>query len=430
MKTFDEVIPEITTILQSQGDTLKQIEKLIINRDLNGRIRLVVDEKIKKVPTLEKIVETIAQNMADALGPRVPDKEKILYESKIDTIINGVPCFSLEGFPNVIVADRLLTESDWTNIVPIKSDSHRIVFYSIKGGVGRSTALAVTAWALAEEGKKVMVLDMDLESPGLSSSLLSREKSTAYGIADWLIEDLVDNDEEVFPYMTALSDLSRNGEIYVVPAYGKYPGEYISKMGRAWMPKYLENNNSRELWQSRLNRLLNKLEKKYKPDVVLIDSRAGIDEISSACITGLGAECILLFSIDSDQTWDGYNILFHHWLRHDTVLKIRERLQIVGAMIPENVPDEYKDSLCEHAWNLFIDQIYDVIPADNVAAEVFSFNKDDTDAPHYPWPVHWNRGFASLPNLHQPLQQQAVRAQIMGIFGDFIDCIKEIINNG
>src|ERR1039458_3198532 len=44
-----------------------------------------------------------------------------------------------------------------------------ITFYSFKGGVGRSMALINTAGILAEQrGFRVLVLDLDLEAPGLS----------------------------------------------------------------------------------------------------------------------------------------------------------------------------------------------------------------------------------------------------------------------
>ncbi len=41
-----------------------------------------------------------------------------------------------------------------------------IAFYSYKGGVGRSLALANLAYLLAYKGRKVLILDMDLEAPG------------------------------------------------------------------------------------------------------------------------------------------------------------------------------------------------------------------------------------------------------------------------
>nr|VFJ60607.1 MAG: hypothetical protein BECKFW1821B_GA0114236_10583 [Candidatus Kentron sp. FW] len=58
----------------------------------------------------------------------------------------------------------------------------------------------------------------------------------------------------------------------------------------------------REPWSERLRRLLDALEERWRPDVVLIDSRAGIDEVASACLTDLSATMILLFAIDGDQT--------------------------------------------------------------------------------------------------------------------------------
>jgi len=426
MKTFDDIIPEINKVLQTQINEIKLLNKLVINRDLNGRIRFQVDANI---PNNHKIIiENIAQNIANVLDKRIPDTDRVFYEQDLDIIIKDVPQYHLEGFPNVLFVDRLLGETNWGNIQPERPDSKRIIFYSIKGGVGRSTALAVTAWALAEEGKKVLVLDMDLESPGISSSLLSTEKIPMYGIVDWLVEDLIDNGNTVLPNILSLSGLSRNGQILVIPSYGKNHSEYISKIGRVWMPKII--NNKRELWHNRLERLIQELESRHNPDVVLIDSRAGIDDISSACITNMGAKTILLFSIDSEQTWNGYNILFNHWRKTGVVENIRDRLQIIGSLIPESGQKEYIGDLCEHSWDLFTEQLYDKISPENTNDDFFSFDKDETDAPHYPQLVYWNRGFQSLLNFHQPTGQQVIREQSKNFYGGLIEFIKGLLNNG
>ena len=42
-----------------------------------------------------------------------------------------------------------------------------VTFYSFKGGAGRTMALANVAWILASNGFKVLVVDWDLDSPGL-----------------------------------------------------------------------------------------------------------------------------------------------------------------------------------------------------------------------------------------------------------------------
>ena len=40
-----------------------------------------------------------------------------------------------------------------------------VTFYSYKGGTGRTMALANIAWILAANGKRVLIVDWDLESP-------------------------------------------------------------------------------------------------------------------------------------------------------------------------------------------------------------------------------------------------------------------------
>lgn len=58
-----------------------------------------------------------------------------------------------------------------TDPAPWRSDQDRngkiVTFYSYKGGTGRTMALANVAWILAANGRRVLVADWDLESPGL-----------------------------------------------------------------------------------------------------------------------------------------------------------------------------------------------------------------------------------------------------------------------
>jgi MinD-like ATPase involved in chromosome partitioning or flagellar assembly len=52
-----------------------------------------------------------------------------------------------------------------------------ITFYSFKGGVGRSMALANVAVLLANWGYKVLAVDFDLEAPG-SENFFARSVET------------------------------------------------------------------------------------------------------------------------------------------------------------------------------------------------------------------------------------------------------------
>ncbi len=426
MTVFDETLPALAAIFQAEAD-LGLIDRTLINRDLNGRVRLIIDSKWETDEKGKSVLERVAQKLHERLGPHsFPPEQAILFEPDFHDFDLTFP---LEGYPRAEVVDRLATEGDWSSISPETEGVPRIVFYSIKGGVGRSTALAVVAWALAEQGRRVLVLDLDLESPGLSASLLPEDRRPAYGVTDWLVEDLVDNQDAVFPDMVATSELSRNGEILVVAAHGREPGEYLAKLGRVWMPKLLREGR-RESWSKRLSRLLEALERRWSPQVVLIDSRAGIDETASAALTDIGASTILLFAVEGSQTWSGYRILFQHWRRTGKARDIRERLQMVGAMVPETDAVEYLRGFRERSWDVFSEQLYDEVPAGMLPeGDVWSFDEADETAHHYPLEVRWNRGFAALQTLHGRLRGVR-KEEVAAVFGPLIGYVMDSADTG
>lgn len=445
MTTFDQILPISIEILAAHRDKIAQLEWLIINRDLNGRVRFIAPEQARGEEAQRAGIETIYQTLAARLAPHAYQADTgILYETNPEQARHGASSYALNGFNNVYMVDRLATEANWARISPETQGAPRIVFFSIKGGVGRSTALAATAWQLAQAGKRVLVLDLDLESPGLSSALLPSERQPKYGITDWLIEDLLDNGDAVFGSMVATSNLSHDGDIHVVPAHGVEHGEYIAKLGRVWMPK-VQADGSREIWSARLGRLLHALEARIQPDVVLIDSRSGIDEIASACITDMGANLILLFALEGEQTWNGYRMLFEQWQRAHVAEEIRERLRIVGAIVPELDRVTYLEGLRESAYGIFADTLYDEIaPADPAAigptaggdgkwrvddlVEGWNFDEADEGAPHYPWAVNWHRSFAGLRSLQGRLV--SIDAQeVQAVFGTLIGGVRDAIDS-
>ena len=444
--TFDLILPAVRNWLQTHSGSLNDFlsnedDWLLVNRDLNGRVRLILPERIKESER-RKLWDFLASNLMQRLGKHAyPQNTEILFETNREEALQGATSYLVDGFTNIWVVDRLATGANWARIAPETESVPRIVFFSIKGGVGRSTALAATAWSLAQEGRRVLVLDLDLESPGLSSALLPTERQPMYGITDWLIEDLVDNGDVVFESMVATSSLSHDGEIHVVPAHGADHGEYIAKLGRVWMPK-LRADGTREAWSSRLNRLLQDLEERIQPDVVLIDSRSGFDEIASACITELGANLILLFALEGEQTWNGYRMLFEQWLHAGVAQQIRERLQVVGAIVPEHDRVGYLTGLREHSYEAFVDTLYDEIAPIKIGEvgrrldgtwqvgglnEGWNFDEADEAAPHHPWGVNWHRSFAGLLSLRGRLA--TIDAQeVESVFGALINGVSNAVD--
>lgn len=409
MITFDQILPKLKEVFSSFESQVSDLGQILINRDLNGRVSLILSD-IHASKDLAEFKTAIYQ----AIVPHAA-KEVLLFEEDLAFIKTLTNCVQLEGFKQIFVIDRLVTEGSWLTISEESERAKRIVFFSIKGGVGRSTALAVTAWSLAEQGKKVLVLDLDLESPGLSSNLLPQDRRPSFGITDWLVEDLVDNGDLIFKDMVAISSLSRNGEIYVVPAHGRDSGEYVSKLGRVWMPKFIQGQ--RENWSTRLERLITALEEVYDFDVILIDSRAGIDEVASACVTDLKANLVLMFAIAGEQTWSGYGILFSYWLQSGVISKIRERLRIVSAMVPSERKKDYISDLIEEAQSLFTRFVYDEISPGEL--DGFNFDEEDQSAPHFPWMIEWHTGFNALTSIHNTLDEIDPKAVEL-VFGDLI----------
>jgi MinD-like ATPase involved in chromosome partitioning or flagellar assembly len=431
MKTFDQIVPEVRAAFDAKrGPELDALGDVLVNRDLNGRVRLIVDASLGDDEAAMATASAIAHDIHERLGDEraYPVSRAILLEVDIGRIKQDAPVFPLGEHKRVWMVDRLATEGSWSTITAEASGARRVVFYSIKGGVGRSTALAATAWRIGQMGKRVLVLDLDLESPGVSTTILPEDKRPRFGITDWLVEDLVGNDAMVFEAMVATSDLSHDGEILVVPAHGADPGEYVSKLGRVWMPK-MAANGDRESWSRRLQRLINALEERWRPDIILIDSRAGIDEVASSCVTDLGAHLVLLFALEGSQTWTGYHILFKHWLQAQVAKVVRERLQVVAALTPETDRVDYLEGLRDSAYNIFASSLYDDVPAGETAENAWHFEAADDSAPHAPWEVKWHRGFAALRSLHGRMSE-VDETEVENIFGPVVNGIVEMLGLG
>ena len=443
MTTFDAILPALAVILKSYQASIKPYLPLIVNRNVYGCIVLIIDacheDSLDLISDGSEIRQLTAE-ICEQLKPHVNEPERLwMFEDNLQMLIDDprTLTFPLEDnqrqpISGVYVIDRLVQEATWESIEDLSDTVPRVVYYSIKGGVGRSTALAASAWALAEAGKRVLVLDLDLESPGLSSSLLPTDRQPAFGITDWLVEDLLGNGDAVIKDLFALSPLSRNGEIIVVPAHGRDPGEYISKLGRVWMPSF-QADGSRQMWSVRLSRLLGELERCHQPDIVLIDSRAGIDEIASACVTDLGANIIYLFALDGLQTWTGYRLLFQHWLQHGVTQKIREQFQLVGALMPTwyDQPQQAQAELKEQSYNLFLESLYDEQPAAIKTFDdlyPFSFALEDSSGPHFPLFIPWNQSFAAIQSHHARLEGVDSRLVEL-VFGELIADLKELLES-
>jgi MinD-like ATPase involved in chromosome partitioning or flagellar assembly len=383
--------------------------RAIIIRDMFGVIRLMLDRPLENEPggseTSSKYgaeLAAIANELDLAIGAFSPGKERVILGTSpwmtFDNVKNDIGAFDAPGLDGkLVIVDRLVMSREWLTLPSLYSgqDVPRVVFFGIKGGVGRTTALAILANHLSRQGKKILVLDLDLESPGIGTVLLpdNTDSWPKAGIVDWFVEDAVNQaDVSLLKSMSAISPLSSNADIVVIPSMsGEALADYVPKLGRVYLdiPK---PDGGRELFGDRLCRMINTLQELHSPDIVLIDSRAGIHEISSVVLTRLGAEC-LLFGLDTPQTWHAYRALFLHFHRHNDLLKnVRESFKAVAALIPStDSPDAYVKRFRLNAYSAFV-EIYD--PSDAGEISAFSFDVHDDDAPHNPIPIYFQPTFS------------------------------------
>ena len=432
---FDKVERLLRELVQSEGSFPEDLGNLIAVRDLFGRVRFVLEKRPDN--DLREDLQKFAEKVQEKLGPRAyPPEQAFLYRSELASDVASELDTAREiaaGPPRLLFLDRQVTGLGWaTTPSQQPSKAHRIAFFSLKGGVGRSTSVAAAAWHLAKDGRNVLVLDLDLEAPGLSSSLLPADKMPEFGIVDWFVEDAVGQGEAVLEYMVGTSPLAQDleGQIWVAPSHGANPGDYLAKLGRCYLDLPQTNGDSHEPWEKRLVRLIEELEKRKEKEahVVLIDVRAGLTDLSSVPVTDLGAD-VLLFAFDTDQTWVGYALLFEHWRRTEAIRALRERLQVVAAMVPECDPSKYLEDFRERAWNLFSKHAYDEVPPESSEAngedDLFTYDLADESAPHVPVPIYWHRGLTSLRNLHT-LDDHLVSAS----YGKFLEVINRLVEAG
>lgn len=177
-----------------------------------------------------------------------------------------------------------------------------VTFYSYKGGVGRTMALANVAAMLAKEGRRVLLIDFDLEAPGLDAfEELGCAKGHS-GVVEYVAEYLASGKappidsfvRECIPASTHL-----RGKLWLMPS-GKKDQQYNRDRARInWTELYDRFDGERfiENWKA-------DIEKTYAPDYVLIDSRTGLTDVGGICTLHLPQLVVLLYALN-DQNIHG-----------------------------------------------------------------------------------------------------------------------------
>jgi len=177
-----------------------------------------------------------------------------------------------------------------------------ITFYSYKGGVGRTLAASNFAVYLAKLGLKTVVIDFDLEAPGIDAKFgLPELPSNQKGLLDYILVFQQTNQA-----MESLQDIlvpvpldnTEKTTLWLIPA-GQYLSEnYYRQLNQLdWSIIFSQERDGVSFFQQFLTRIKSEL----SADFVIIDSRTGITESAGLCTQQLADEVVMLSSLSSES---------------------------------------------------------------------------------------------------------------------------------
>jgi MinD-like ATPase involved in chromosome partitioning or flagellar assembly len=211
-------------------------------------------------------------------------------------------------------------------------------FYSYKGGVGRSLALANIAALLVQKGHRIVLLDFDLEAPGLDAFREFKEAKEKPGIVEYVAEfhrNQIAPDITAFVHQVKLSEQLR-GKLWIMPS-GRKDKAYNHLLSRTrWAELFNDGFGAAFIENWKLS-----IEQEFNPDYVLIDSRTGLTEIGGVCTTAFPDLVVMLFSLN-DQNVDGTASVVRHI--NEAGLYRPPQLHFVATPVP-NFPSDKNGSL-------------------------------------------------------------------------------------
>jgi cellulose biosynthesis protein BcsQ len=228
-----------------------------------------------------------------------------------------------------------------------------VTFYSYKGGVGRSMALANVADLMARSGLRVLMVDFDLEAPGLESFFpvdggVIRGQE---GLLDLLLTfkysmSVASSGEESHAFRrlerfvaTIYPARSDGGSLDLITAGRRGTDEQMLRYGAElrrfdWMDFYF--TWSGELFFEWLRRTF---AERY--DVILVDSRTGVTEMGGVCAYQL-ADAIVVLCGPNTQNLDGTGTMIRHFLSPE-VRKVRLDRPVDVLVVPARVDQQDAD---------------------------------------------------------------------------------------
>lgn len=402
--TFDDAVMDLVATAEGFGG-FEGVERACAVRDLRGRVRLVVQggEALDLAALNEAlnarlrgwffgpVLSTPAGKPAEArLAREVLSRAQpwpVQWPSAFVGLAGGETPIDTERWRGV---QRLLSKQAWLDGTPAtplwaleRGAPAVVAFYSFKGGVGRSTLVGIMAWQLARLGKRVVVVDLDVEAPGLGS-LFNVQGGPS--VLDYLLTHAA---TDQLPQEDPVQDVTVHGVTVGVVSAGMLGRGYIEKLARL---DYLAVADAQSPVEKALRMLLTRIRGQHQPDYIFLDCRAGIHDLGGLSLNDL-AHVDVLVGRDSPQGRDGLALTLEVLAARRA--PIDQRVLLVQTFVPLPLTDEasqwsqarYRAAMyaaCQRTLYAGLDDA----PAEN-----------DNQAAHYPWPVAQRDELAAYQQL-------------------------------
>ena len=224
-------------------------------------------------------------------------------------------------------------------------------FYSFKGGVGRTMALMNAAVELANTGRRVLVVDFDLEAPGLDTFDILHSETQVPGIVDFVSEYIASGQApEVTHFIGKSPGIGdKGGGLWIMPS-GAHHKSYATNFSQIDWGMLYERHDGYLLFED----LKEQWKQTIKPDYVLIDSRTGHTDTGGICTRQL-PDAVAIFFFPNEQNLRGLTKIVRD-IRAEAEGPRKKEIELHFVM--SNVPDlDDEDKILEEQIEEFQNQL-------------------------------------------------------------------------
>lgn len=295
---------DIELVKKKLSSVFPNADSISVQADGYGELKVeVISDELKGLSEIDR-----RKKLDEALGKFKASWRVLVTNEELEDIVRELHQNELPLWPESMArGNRDLSENSLFSFLSDSEDGYErpitTTFYSLRGGVGRSTSLAHTARILARGGARVVCVDMDLEAPGLPSLFGVDDKiKESQGVVKLLLAIDQGESPDVAKHLIPIEE---EQNLFLIPA-GIPDAAYARDL------RFIDPGSWYEEDENPLRMLMDKIRSDlpFSPDFILIDSRTGISSISAPLLFEQADIAVVVF-FPHQQAYKGTEALFN-----------------------------------------------------------------------------------------------------------------------